>query len=511
MASVSETELRRLGRFLSLPVWHVGRRSATINLSSSSTLRFREDIELLVASLPDDDGSEEIRRVVSIGLFSKEFRLPDLRVSQGGSRIAVYSRNDRERILGALFLARFEARAGLERGFYPTQAHAELFAPELNLNGAQMRQAIATIGRIYTAAPKVAKDELRMLRLWMQGLGLGWLAWKSEFDGALSGLVTETHLLVEVKAAPSETVVLTLEYSMPAGAANPIAEFDLGDRPPKALFALPRALLRFLGLTPWAVSVEVPSADHCESFHVVVQAEEGMSIEDVYFEEAPLLRPSARESESDFQRGSSVWLARRWDDSQGRVRAKPVVWFGVHSMSKQTSFVAWALTSLAAFVLRQVAQDPLVLEDGSSSFLVAIPGLLTAVLAQTRGSSQVGHGWGPRSMLYLVATFPFLVAAVQLFGGPPDLSYLARVGAAYTAVASVVFLTAFLSPRAPVGKKRFASVNDRRSFYRLRDVLATVGLLVALLVGAAAYATADGPDQGGGSEGECATCDVAMS
>lgn len=493
MERVTSDELHRLGFSLSLPITHTGRRTAKVSLSSPSALRVVEDVELLVPRLPGESDSAVKPRVVSAGLFNKSFRLPDLQASVSGSRVAVYARNDREKILSALFLGQFGYERGLESGIYPTQAHADLYAPSKRLDPEELRELISRVARIHGAPPKAARAELRELQRWLQERGLGWLAWKHEFAHELSQLCDETQLLVEVRASPAETLVLHLEYTTPASAANSRLEFQLGDRPPIRLLTLPRVALRFLGLTPWAARLETPPADHCESFHIIVSAEEGMSVEDVYFEEFPRTGGSIREAETRFQRGRSVWLARRWDDGPaGSRRVKPIVWFGIHPLTKQTAFIAFILSSLASYVLWKVAQSPSTLEDnGARSFLVTLPGVLTAALAQTKGASRVGHGLGPRGMLYTVAAIPFLVAVAQLFGGPPNPADLARYGAAFSSVVGGIFFAAWVARRTPPGGERFTSVAKRRRFYRFRDVVASGFLLLAVGLGVVTYSTAE--------------------
>lgn len=505
MAVVPEKELERLGRSLVLPVAHFGRRTVRIELVSASALRVYEAVEVLVADQPPEDPIAVSQRIVSAGLFSKEYRLPDLKVSHRGGRAAVYARNDREALLGALFLSRFEYDLGLEEGVFPNERMADYYAIDRQLTEEQLLEVLRLVGRIHTAAPPKARATLRELQRRMSEMGLHWLAWRPEFYGELLHLAEEAQLLVEVRALPGETVVLELEYTVPSKAARSWRDFEFGDRAPRAWPRPLRAFLRLIGVTPWAVRLEMPAADHCESFHVIVDSTEPVSVEDIYWEELPAPPSADRDIETHFQRGESVWLARRWDDfDSGIRRVKPVIWFGVHALTKQMALVAFAVTFLTAYVVSKVAASPGTLEDVSArSFLVTLPGLLTAAVSQTRGGSRVGYGTIPRVLLYVVAAIPFMVAVVQLFGGPPDPEVISRYGAALATLVSGVFLVAGVTPRSPIRGRRFESIRDRRAFYRRRDILAMVGIALALAVSFWVFA-ASGPAV---PEGESDTSD----
>jgi hypothetical protein len=285
--SILQLETERLGKLLGNPQAFCQRRVDRLTFTHGSRYQWNVTTEIRIPSLGEDqkltNGGNT--RVVTLGVYDKG-RFPDLIVTDAQDcHLAVLGRKERALLLGDLFL-REHVPAGLEESDPLIRTIKSL----VNLI-------------IFTDQKETARDLARRLNECRRGWKLS-LGNSDDFESKLDKLTGSRHLLAYVDAEPGETVVLKHSFSESF-------VFDEGDP-----YGRDR-LITSLGMLPREIDLPHLNVSQTRSYHLVVEAPEGLCIEDMRW-----VRPSrpgaecAKDAElrQPFLRGTVVTLSAHKDD-----------------------------------------------------------------------------------------------------------------------------------------------------------------------------------------------------
>lgn len=279
-------ESERLANLMADPHAYMMRRVESLEIETVHRFRWTVTQEFKVPALgkPPQEGRPEARQcAVSLGIYDKT-RLPDLIARAGsGGQLPVLGRQERGRILAGSFLAQF---------FSDDVSNPD--GPGV-LDGLDVPKLIGlrnAVARVTAEQPRRAmQTSVRLVwRLWRDDDSrLKALARYKPFRDGLRDLTKAIHVLAYLDARPGERVVVTHSFTEVRGPLKYGTDFLIGESRTGLLAygeAKARVLLRFLGLIPFAVDRDNLNAEHVESYHVILTAPVGLTIEDAFWERA---------------------------------------------------------------------------------------------------------------------------------------------------------------------------------------------------------------------------------
>lgn len=463
-------------------------------------------------------------RVVSLGLYDKT-RHPDLVATDaGGRQLTVLDRQARGLLLGHAYLAKILKSGG------PGGAHLRLPADQYD--------ALLRVVAQVTALDERRADLSR--RFWLTELDrlggdLATVAQNEEFGNDLEHLGKEIHLLAYLPARPGEHVLVRHSFTEARRGVSLWSDFAgsapaFSERVPTAAgrfiarwvwwipFGCIRALLRLVGLLPFLIPMTNRNAEHVESLHIVLQAPDGLTIEDAFWEQlhehdqpppeerlnpviAALKRfgrflgravdKDSRQVAAEFRRGRAATISAHEDEVEVGAQR---YWFGLQLAPSPLLLVGFVVVGLVSLVLaitsllgseRCISTTECTPNSTGLGVMLALPGIAAGVLSQARSRVTARIGQGPRVLTLAAAVWPYAIAVLLAFeqATPRGLREWSKLGAAFAAFVAVLLLMIWGTPRHPfvtrLGREG-GNGTMRKRWSRLRQFYAIVGLSVAI-------------------------------
>lgn len=503
-------EIDRLAKILGDPTRFQTRRTVHVKPLANDLLAVEFVSEI---QIPLGGEASTSSRIVSLGIFPNDEHHVDLQAFDAtGRQLHILSREQRTVVLVAALLRRFYRKQGRPSSAVPIGFD--------QLRRSNQRVVVSHLSAIVSGSRQQVKAAAEDLRANAVGEVRNFVS-GTDFQELLETLSLGTHLLAFVDARPGDPIVLRGRFSKRIAPIQAYREFAVGGshRRPLAdkkiigrVSAYFRGLLRLVGLLPMVAGVAEHSAEHFNSLHTVVEAPDGIEIEDVYWQattadvSGDVLPFDSAADLNQFQRGVRVAATVR-SDSPVDVQHPRVLWFGLQ-MARGPAFIAAGILALfVCLVQRELAARELHEFQASIrtpivASLLFIPGLLAGVLAQWRSIAVSALARGCRSLLLAIASFPVLSAlmiAFQQSFGPVGHQWVSTVGVVTAGAAAPIFLLVGLARRRPIclsrGRKRHCctsrmtcskplpSASARRLWYRRRDAVAGLQFLGAVAFG----------------------------
>ncbi len=516
---------QRLGKLIHTPTEYSKRRVEYLTMESVNRFQWEITQEFVIPTL---DGTDDVDRtdvrVVSLGLYDKT-RHPDLVATDaGGSQLTVLDRQARGLLLGHAYLAKVLKSGGLGG------AHVRLAASEYDA----LLRVVAQVTALDEKRAELSR-QFWLTELDRVGGDLARIARNEEFAEDLELLAGEIHLLAYLPAMPGENVLVRHSFMEARRGVSLWSDFAgtapaFSERVPTAVgkfaarwawwipFGCLRALLRLVGLVPFLVPMENRNAEHVESLHVVLQAPEGLTIEDAFWDqlrehgEPPPDEPvnpvqaafrrlgkflgraldkDSRQVAAEFRRGRTATLSAHEDEVEVGAQR---YWFGLQLAPSPLLPAGFVVVGLVSLVLginsllgsgRCVSPTECTPNSTGLGVMLALPGIAAGVLSQARSRVTAKIGRGPRALTLAAAVWPYAIAVLLAFGQakPEDLSYWSKLGAAFAAFVAVLLLMIWGTPRHPfvtrLGREG-GNGTMRKRWNRLRQSYALVGLSLAV-------------------------------
>lgn len=521
----------RLAKLIRTPTLYSKRRVEHLTMESVNRFNWSTTQEFVIPRLDSDPEEPPLDlQVVSLGLYDKT-RHPDLVATDaGGRQLAVLDRQSRGTILGHAYLAKaLQTR--------------DCFGRRVHLSQVEYDALLRVIAQVASLDGNRAEISVQY---WISEIAktkgpLKQIVSNNEFSSDLQHLGNEIHLLVYLPAKPDDNVVVNHSFLEARAGVSLWSDFAgtapafvqrLPTRPIRfvvrwlwwTLFGTIRALLRFIGLVPFLIPMANRNAEHVESLHIILDAPDGLTIEDTFWEHLTEYGADANDERIDPLRAAAVrfWrFLRRVFDSDSRAVASEFrrgrtatlsahedeivvgahrYWFGLQvapSPLLGTSAVVVATVSLVLALTALVGSGAC---NGTSpcpnttglGIMVALPGIAAGILAQAKSRVTAKIGRGPRSLTLGAAICPYVIAVLLAFGQrtPAQLEPWSRLGAGFAASVSALLLMIWILPRRPfftrLGREG-GNGTYRKRWNRLRQTYAIAGLVLSVGLGIAVY------------------------
>ncbi|MGQ0805525.1 MAG: hypothetical protein ACT4PI_16905 [Actinomycetota bacterium] len=500
-------ETDRLGELLERSTAFYARRVDRLTFASGSRYHWDVTNEITIPTLNEDTARtrEPQPRVVSLGVYEK-IPYPDLVVMDAsGDQLPVLGRKERALLLGDLFL----------------RGHVPKASPR---NDARLRAIKSLVNLVIfsprTLATQLADDLRAYLRDWDYAL-----THPDLFSKGLDKLVGSRHVLAVVVARPGETVVVRHSYSQ---------EFRWDERDP---FGHGR-LVNSLGMLPRRIFLRYLNISQPSSYHLIVEAPEGLCVEDAGWTVSEDAAAFHRElPKGAFLRGTTVTLssyqrdpvvcthlaneptysthlraahiARRFLRKAGSpvgkallgisprpevAPAKPepsVAQFGVQihprGVVRFAAAVLAALLGAFATVVWQIDKLPRVESDAAGAALVAVPALGGLALSQLVSRATARLVSSLRWMLIFGSLVAFICAGLIAFHISAKWIVLnAAIGAGFSLAGLSGLLWSAFSTRKPTDSLTLSDLTKwrrEREHEAHRHLQTWSGLSAGLFVG----------------------------